>query len=139
VFLEDAVNLARLAGKKSEFVLKKPAVSFTADFDKDRMKQVVLNVLLNAADACEKSTAPVVKISVIQKEAAFEIRVKDNGTGINPEIMRKLKQPLFTTKAKGTGLGLYVSDKIVAAHKGTLILESDGATFTEVIIEIPYK
>jgi C4-dicarboxylate-specific signal transduction histidine kinase len=131
--------MAQLAGRNVEFVFKKPPAPVPAEFDKDRMKQVILNVLLNAADACEKNRAPMVKVSLIQKETTFEIRVKDNGTGINPEIMRKLKQPLFTTKAKGTGLGLYVSEKIVAAHRGTLILESDGATYTEVKIEIPYK
>jgi len=76
---------------------------------------------------------------VIQKEKDFQIRVKDNGEGIKPEIMRKLKQPLFTTKAKGTGLGLAISDRIVSAHNGTLILESDGESFTEVIIQMPYK
>ncbi|OPZ66474.1 MAG: Sporulation kinase D [Candidatus Aerophobetes bacterium ADurb.Bin490] len=139
LFLEESVKIAQYAGKNAEFIFRKPAVTFMADFDKDRMKQVVLNVLLNAADACEKSPSPEVKIMVIQKEKDFQIRVKDNGEGIKPEIMRKLKQPLFTTKAKGTGLGLAISDRIVSAHNGTLILESDGESFTEVIIQMPYK
>lgn len=139
IFLEEAIKMAQLTGRNVEFSFKKPPAPVPAEFDKDRMKQVILNILLNAADACEKNRTPMVKVSLIQKEKTFEIRVKDNGTGINPEIMRKLKQPLFTTKVKGTGLGLYVSDKIVAAHKGTLILESDGTTYTEVKIEIPYK
>ncbi|MBN2754554.1 MAG: GHKL domain-containing protein [Candidatus Goldbacteria bacterium] len=137
--VEDSVKMARLTGKNAEFSFKKTAASLMANFDKDRMKQVVLNILLNAADACEKSRLPLVKVMVIQKEKTFEIKVKDNGTGINPEIMRKLKQPLFTTKAKGTGLGLSISDKIVTAHNGTLIIESDGNTYTEVKIEIPYN
>lgn len=62
-----------------------------------------------------------------------EISVEDTGTGIAPENMTKLFQPLFTTKSRGIGLGLSISRKLVEANGGRIEVESrsvDGATFT---------
>ena len=61
------------------------------------------------------------------------VSVKDNGSGITPENMKKLFEPLFTTKAKGIGLGLAVSRKLAEANGGRIEVESEpgkGSTFT---------
>ena len=70
----------------------------------------------------------------------MEIRIRDNGTGISPELREKLFSPFFTTKpaGEGTGLGLSIShDIIVKQHSGSLEVESQPGEFTEVRIVLP--
>ena len=71
---------------------------------------------------------------------AVEITVRDNGTGIPPEIRDKLFQPFFTTKptGEGTGLGLSISyDIVTQQHGGTITVESEPGAFTEFTIRLP--
>ena len=71
---------------------------------------------------------------------AVEVRVRDNGTGIPPEIRDKLFQPFFTTKptGEGTGLGLSISyDIVTQQHGGTITVESEPGAFTEFTIRLP--
>ena len=71
---------------------------------------------------------------------AVEIRVRDNGTGISPEIRDKLFQPFFTTKptGEGTGLGLSISyDIVTQQHGGTVEVDSQLGEFTEFVIRLP--
>jgi signal transduction histidine kinase/ligand-binding sensor domain-containing protein len=82
---------------------------------------------------------PVVTITTVFKENELEIKVHDNGMGINQGEMKQLFAPFFTTKptAKGTGLGLYMSQDIVKTHKGNITVESEEGAFTEFVIIIP--
>jgi PAS domain S-box-containing protein len=100
----------------------------------DQIKQVFLNLLANAADACRPAGG---RIIVRTREVAGQVAVsiEDNGIGIAPEHMDLIFQPFFTTKpeVKGTGLGLSVSYGIVKNHQGEIQVESRhgaGATFT---------
>jgi two-component system NtrC family sensor kinase len=71
-----------------------------------------------------------------------EITVRDNGTGIPPEIREKLFQPFFTTKptGEGTGLGLSISyDIITQQHGGTITVDSEPGAFTEFVIRLPRR
>jgi two-component system NtrC family sensor kinase len=71
--------------------------------------------------------------STVDGQSSVVIAVKDTGTGITPENMKKLFEPLFTTKPKGIGLGLAVSKKLVEANDGRIEVESEpgkGSTFT---------
>ncbi|MCX7382213.1 MAG: ATP-binding protein, partial [Alphaproteobacteria bacterium] len=71
---------------------------------------------------------------------AVEIRVRDNGTGIPPEIRDKLFQPFFTTKptGEGTGLGLSISyDVVTKQHGGTITVDSAPGVFTEFTVTLP--
>ena len=73
---------------------------------------------------------------------AIEITVRDNGTGIPPEIRDKLFQPFFTTKptGEGTGLGLSISyDIITQQHGGTITVESEPGAYTEFTIRLPRR
>ena len=73
---------------------------------------------------------------------AVEITVRDNGTGIPPEIRDKLFQPFFTTKptGEGTGLGLSISyDIITQQHGGTITVESEPGAYTEFTIRLPRR
>jgi len=100
----------------------------------DQIKQVFLNLLTNAAEACEKNGG-VISISTWMENDKVGVAFKDTGIGITSEVIEDIFVPFFTTKAevRGTGLGLSVSSGIVKKHHGTILVEShpgEGATFT---------
>ena len=132
----DVVKLINLQGMRAAVDFTAHPESITVTADADKIKQVLLNIILNAAQAAQDSPYPSVKIEAAQKNGFAEIKVRDNGGGIGPEIMEKIRQPLFTTKPKGSGLGLAVSDRILKAHGGSLIIQSDGKSFTEITVAI---
>lgn len=107
----------------------------------DQLKQVFLNLILNAIDAMTKSGGILFTgTGVIQArtndnrlQTAIRITVSDTGAGMSPEVQALLFEPFFTTKEQGSGLGLFVSYKIVEAHRGRISVESHpglGTTFT---------
>ena len=111
--------------------------------------RVFLNLFGNgfyAATKRARETAdgfrPVLTVTTRDLGRAVEVRIRDNGTGIPPEIKDKLFQPFFTTKptGEGTGLGLSISYDIVAQeHGGTIEVESEPDAFTEFIIRLPRR
>jgi two-component system NtrC family sensor kinase len=103
--------------------------------DQSQVQQVVLNLLLNAAEATHSKNERHVVVSTRADNGFVRLIVADNGEGIAPENMAKIFHPFFTTKpeGKGVGLGLAVSYGIVEAHGGDLEATSrvgEGATFT---------
>lgn len=91
----------------------------------DKLRQVLINLLLNAVDACHgegtvRLTARPIADSPIAADGCVEIAVEDTGTGIEEENLHKVFDPFYTTKkrGKGTGLGLAIVDRIVRAHGG---------------------
>ena len=103
---------------------------------RDQLVQAVLNLVLNAIDATQKGGH--IAVSVAARENAVEVAVADDGPGIGPGAAPKLFAPYFTTKPHGTGLGLFVTRKLVASHGGTVEFDSmpgQGATFR---IRLPY-
>jgi signal transduction histidine kinase len=99
--------------------------------DRERIHQVMSN-LINNALRFTKEGAIIVKTQVI--DGLAQITVKDTGSGIDPEIMPRLFQKFVTKSEKGTGLGLYISNRIIQAHGGKMWAENNadgkGATFT---------
>jgi len=100
----------------------------------DQIKQVFLNLLANATDACEKPNC-VITVSTWQETDKVAVAIKDTGCGIKAENIDLIFQPFFSTKpeVKGTGLGLSVSYGIVKKHHGEIRVETqpgEGATFT---------
>ena len=99
----------------------------------DQIKQVVLNLLTNAADACRPGGT--ITISTWREEKRVAVAIKDDGIGIDPGKMDMIFQPFYTTKpaVKGTGLGLSICHGIVQNHRGEIRVESEpgkGSTFT---------
>jgi two-component system NtrC family sensor kinase len=106
-----------------------------AAIDSNQIQQVLVNLLLNAADAVSADGTGVVRLVTRRGTGGgLEVDVQDNGRGILPEERAHLFEPFFTTKGThGTGLGLSVSWGIVQAHGGSIAVASDvgqGATFT---------
>ena len=103
----------------------------------DQIKQVLFNILNNAADACLQ-TGGTITITTWQEEERICMAIKDTGKGIKAENIDRIFQPFYTTKSvvKGTGLGLSVSYGIVRNHGGEIRVESNpgkGSTFTLVL------
>lgn len=101
----------------------------------DQIKQVFLNMLINAADACRQRGGVIAVSTQQEDENTVAVAIRDNGIGINPADMERIFQPFYTTKpeVKGTGLGLSVSYGIVQNHQGEIRVEShpgEGSTFT---------
>jgi signal transduction histidine kinase len=115
--------------------LKLPANLPKVFADPRQMEQVLGNFTTNACQAMMPQGGKLT-ISAFRKKELVAIAVKDTGTGITPEIMKKLFEPLFTTKVKGIGLGLVVSRKLAEANGGRIEVESQpgkGSTFTLVL------
>jgi signal transduction histidine kinase len=118
--------------------LKTKNVTLTRDFADcpsikglaGELKQVIANLVSNAADAVPENGTIRVKVSSLQTPQGklVEISVQDNGPGIRPELKEKIFEPFFTTKKDvGTGLGLWVSKEIIDRHGGTIhVLSPNG-------------
>jgi len=104
------------------------------NFDYNQIKQVILNLLINAQDAVDENGAITVR-TWHEGNITF-LAVQDNGSGISPEIIHHIFNPFFTTKTRGTGLGLAISKRIAREHGGDLTVDSipgTGSTFTLVL------
>ena len=99
--------------------------------DRHQMKQVLINVLLNAVQALEGQAAPALRLSAELRDTELHLLVTDNGPGISPEVLHKAFEPFYTTKTGGTGLGLFVSYQLARRNDVEIRLESPptgGAT-----------
>ena len=99
------------------------------------MTQVILNVVLNAIQASPSDE--VVRIHLSMEPGWGTIDVIDEGPGIAPEHVSRIFDPFFTTKARGTGLGLATSQRIVAAHGGTITALPGSPAGTSFRIRLP--
>ncbi len=100
--------------------------------DPMQLKQVFMNLLLNAVDAMPEGGTVVLRTSLGQTAHTITVDISDTGKGINAEIRDKIFQPFFTTKSKGTGLGLAISKRLIEEHGGKISIESNnggGSTF----------
>ncbi len=105
----------------------------------NQIQQVLLNLMMNAGHAMENSKNKTLTVSVEDKNDFVQIRIKDSGQGMTPEVQKRVFEPFFTTKpaGKGTGLGLSVSIGIVQDHKGKIYVESQVGEGTTFFIDIP--
>lgn len=104
--------------------------------EENQLKQVFINILKNAMEAMPNGG--VIKLIVEEEDARLAIiRVIDQGEGISKERIKKLGEPFYTNKEKGTGLGLMVSQRIIEVHKGTLEYDSELGKGTMVTVTLP--
>lgn len=105
--------------------------------DVDRLQQVLMNVLLNAMQAMAGGGSLLVTLANSADQQWVEVRINDTGEGIAPELLSQIFYPYFTTKPGGTGIGLAISQKIVADHGGSIEVESEPGKGTIVILHLP--
>jgi signal transduction histidine kinase len=110
----------------------------TVQADADKLKQVFANVLDNAIDALEPlAEGRRIDLFLDNGGGHATVRMRDNGCGIPPEKIGRIFNPFFTTKEKGTGLGMAISKKIVEAHQGTIDVASEPGRGTEFRVSLP--
>jgi two-component system, NtrC family, sensor kinase len=106
--------------------------------DGDQLRQVAINLILNAGAAMQSGGRLVVR-SLLDDEGYVNLEFSDNGAGIPAENLEKIFEPFFTTKTKGTGLGLAITRQIVEQHQGRISIESEPGKGTTVIVKLPVK
>ena len=104
--------------------------------DPIQLQQVVLNLILNALDACAVSTNPRIVVGTVARGHEVEVSVRDNGPGLPEDVRPHLFESFFTTKSQGLGLGLVIVQSIVERHHGQVRAENGeqgGAIFRVVL------
>jgi two-component system sensor histidine kinase AtoS len=146
-FVETDVNevLAGVSGLALRNQLSTPessrAINVVKDFDNRlplitadpmQLKQVFMNLILNAVDAMHEGGTLTMKTQFDAAAQVVRVEISDTGKGISPAAMDKIFHPFFTTKPKGTGLGLAISKRLIEDHGGRIRVEknaSGGVTF----------
>jgi two-component system NtrC family sensor kinase len=107
--------------------------------DGNQMEQVFVNILINAVQATPENGIITVKSSWLPDPRVVRIHIADTGCGISTENLPKVFEPFFSTKEKGTGLGLAVSYGIVKGHGGNIQVSSEEERGTEFTIDLPSR
>lgn len=107
--------------------------------DPEAIKRAVANLVDNAVEAMQNSLLREVHIStaLLVAKDMVEIVVSDTGEGVTPELKEKLFLPYFSTKRRGTGLGLTIVSRIVEDHRGTIRVEENAPVGARFIVELP--
>ncbi|MDX2009207.1 MAG: HAMP domain-containing sensor histidine kinase [Myxococcaceae bacterium] len=129
--VDEAVSLVR---RRPEVQVSVDVASdLSAELERDRFRQVLVNLVQNACEAVPEGRAGHVEVRAVKANDRIALSVRDDGSGIDEVTRARLFEPLFTTKKDGTGLGLAIVESLVKQHGGTLTLESvvgQGTTFT---------
>lgn len=125
--IEDALEVIQPRAKAAGVMprLRPVPASCRVQAGRVRLEQVLVNLLVNALDAVEGREGAEVELSLILTPEEARITVSDNGPGIDPEVRPRVSEPFFTTKSKseGLGLGLAISNEIIASFGGQIDLD----------------
>lgn len=137
--VDQVQNSLVLQAKENHVIFNNDITIRDIYLDFDKMIQVFHNLYINAIEAMDKNPAEQAKVITTkawQEEEKIIISIKDTGHGIPQNKISQLFTPYFTTKAKGTGLGLVIVQKIIEAHKGTIKVESNENSCTTFYITL---
>ena len=135
--LEDYLkDLFKKNGIKSKFNLPDEDIYIEADYN--RLKQVFINLLKNAIEAKDSSKKEnKIKISLESDNNFMKIIIEDNGVGMDKDTLNSVSEMFFTTKKKGSGLGVSLSKEIIEQHGGNIVYNSVKGEGTRVIVTLP--
>ena len=150
--LKDMVNVNKAvktaAGLVSNLV-RKSTNRFSAVYEQNvplvmgnmqRIEQVIINLLVNACEALSHNHQAIVVSTAYDSESdCVIVEIQDEGEGVAPEVLHRIKDPFFTTKrdSGGTGLGLAISDRIITDHGGNMVFDSTIGYGTSVKVSLP--
>ncbi len=139
LILRESVDMYRELAKKQdiELVLSTPKEDVSVLGDKNRLKQVFINIIDNAVKYTEGSGQVLVNLST--EEACMRLTVKDTGVGIPAEDIDRVKEKFYKANktVRGSGIGLAVADEIIKQHDGLLFIESTENVGTTVTVVLP--
>ncbi len=129
----DQLLLLKEELKKNNITLEiSIAPTFKCRADKDLLDQVIINLLKNAIQSLKNREDGMIRVSASKNAQQNSIEISDNGAGIAPEMLDKIFVPFFTTKKKGTGVGLSFARKVMRLHNGQIKVfskQGEGTTF----------
>ena len=139
MLLEDVVDQLTplLKGKNIKFDYDIALDEVFIEGDYNRLNQVFINMIKNSVEALDNTKKPKISLNHKIDGNKFIISIEDNGSGINESDMERIKEPFYTTKKNGTGLGVSLSCEIISAHDGTLEYFSKVNEGTKVVITLP--
>ena len=118
-------------------------------YDQEKMRRVIVNVIENAIQAVNAKAQewknrgtdyhPEIRVAAGSGDDDVMIEIADNGIGMDKKTLERAFEPLFTTRARGTGLGLANVRKIITEHGGTVSIESNPNLGTRVTLTLPRK
>lgn len=137
--VNDVVTMVTKVGKyKCKTINVHGSELLTADVNPQEIRQVVLNLVTNALESVD--TEGAVDVTIGKSDSMASIVVKDNGCGMNQEVLKHLFEPFFTRRrdGTGTGLGLSITYRIISQHGGSLVAHSEGdGRGSEMQIKLP--
>lgn len=105
--------------------------------DGGQLKQVFLNITRNAFDALPDGGEVFLRVSMDQQQGIVRVVIRDTGTGMDQQTLANMFNPFFTTKENGTGLGMFISKKIIDNHGGHIEIQSEPGKGTTVTVLLP--
>lgn len=130
-----------IKGKQIKFNLELSPDISQIQADEDQVRQILMNVIINAIQAIPKKGEIKIKTekAPLKGEPAIKLIIEDSGIGITEKDFNQIFDPFFSTKEKGSGLGLSIVYKLVEAHQGEIKVESKEGEGTKFIILLPQK
>lgn len=140
MLLEDTCDIVKPLFKNSHIKLNYsiPDDELYMNLDYNRLKQVLVNILKNSIEAKDsKKRENIVDIDITKEKEEILIKIKDNGVGMDKKTLEKVDEMFYTTKEKGTGLGVALSKEIINLHGGEMKYSSVKGKYTQVVISLP--
>ena len=141
--LDSVINLVKSKAEYSNIRIENriEAALPEIEADKEQIRQVFLNIMLNAIDAMPEGG--IIELAAFfnsrdkKQNGLLKVEIKDTGQGMGSDLKNKLFEPFITTKEQGTGLGLFIASRIVKLHKGDIRIDSTFGKGTRVTVELP--
>ncbi len=128
----------QLAGVEMKFSLQNKVSVDRMLGNEDALSGALMNLLNNALEACKGVSQSKISMRVTQFDSCtLQVQIKDNGYGIDKASVQRLFEPFYTTKIKGTGLGLAVVDSVVRAHSGSIECQTKRGQGTQFTVLLP--
>jgi len=105
--------------------------------DYNRLSQVLINIIKNSIEAMKEDYKGKINITTKIKDKKYYLTIEDNGVGMDKEVLSNIKKPFYTTKKRGSGLGVSLIYEIVEAHSGKIEYSSEFGKGTKVTIQLP--
>ena len=134
--LASVVDLFRTQESGTDIQLSMEVSTAMIRADKDQLIRVFNNLMTNAIQAIPDDRQACIEVSLIENGKGYQVRIKDNGQGIAPELQEKVFYPNFTTKSSGTGIGLSMSRNIIEQFGGRIYFETIEKVGTTFIIDL---
>ena len=107
--------------------------------NENQIKQVFINLIKNAIEAIVENGTIHIELCKCDDKKSISITIKDTGCGIPPHVLNLIFEPFYTTKTRGTGLGMMIINKVIQDHQGTIQVTSKEKVGTEILLRLPME